>query len=205
MTETYLSGITRHLEQVADVAYSVGCGLNTSASWQPKSTFPIDWIKVYMERGYQKIDPVIKFSCEGRGALNWRDLPSTEESRKFLEHSGEFGLKNGTVFASVVQGLKCSVSVCHSKETLTDAEIEILQEYTIAYGSMYPRKNASPRDEVRLKYLNLQGNGASGSQIQTALGLSARSLAELKKDAVAEMSAKSLPQAISSAMSANLI
>lgn len=205
MTKSYLDQATERLLGVADIAFTAGCGLNTSASWGPNTTFPADWVRTYMMEGYQSIDPVLKYSCEGRGPINWRDLPTDDANRIVLEHAKEFGLRNGTVFANIVQGLKCSISVCHSKETLDDAEIAVLEEYTVIYATMTPRKSVPPKDETRLRYLDLQSNGATGEQIQNCLKLSARSLAELKKDAVAETSTRNLPHAIYSAMSANLI
>lgn len=205
MTKTYLDEVTQQLLQVADVAWTVGCGLNTSKSWAHSSNMPMAWLNVYVRNRYELDDPVLKFTCEGRGACNWRDLPMTDKAQAVMEDAKGYGLKNGTVFANLVGGVKCSVSACHTKESLTEDEIDILEEFTIVYGTMNKRKGNPPRDELHLRYLDLQANGAPPNQAQMSLGLSARSIAELKKDAIAEIGANGLPDAISAAMVANRI
>jgi len=205
MTDSYVNEVTKRLLQIADVAYTAGCGLNTSNPWGAVTTYPPTWLQVYVREGYQSIDPVLMFMSKGRGAINWRDLQGDDQSLAVMEHAKEFGLHNGTVYSNPAQGLKCSVSVCHHKETLDDDELAVLKEYTTIYGTTKRRIGTPPRDELCLRYLDLQANGASPSDVQKVLNVSARSVAELKKDAILSMEAKSLPQAISIAMDANLI
>ena len=205
MTDSYLNEVIRRLLDIADVAYTAGCGLNTSNPWGAVTTYPPSWLQIYVKEGYQSIDPVLMFMSKGNGVINWRDLQGDDASLAVMERAKEFGLNNGTVYANTVQGLKCSVSVCHKKETLNDAEIAVLKEYTTVYGAMKARIGTAPRDEQCLRYLDLQANGASSKDVQQTLGISARSIAELKKDAILSMEANSLPQAISKAMDANLI
>ena len=97
------------------------------------------------------------------------------------------------------------MSVCHTKEKLDDVEIAVLREYTTVYGTVKGRIGTTPRDEQCLRYLELQASGASPADVQSVLQVSARSVAELKKDAILAMEAETLPQAISKAMDANLI
>lgn len=205
MTETYLNEVTKRLLEVADVAYTAGCGLNTSNPWGAVTNYPASWLQIYVKEGYQQIDPVLNFMSKGKGAINWRDLKGDENSLAVMERAKEFGLANGTVYANTVQGVKCSVSVCHEKETLTEEEIAVLREYTTIYSVVKERPGSTPRDELCLKYLELQASGASPKEVQSVMSISVRSVAELKKDAILAMDAQSLPQAISTAMDANLI
>ena len=205
MTESYLSEVTKRLLEIADVAYTAGCGLNTSNPWGAVTTYPPSWLQIYVKEGYQSIDPVLMFMSKGSGVINWRDLQGDDASLAVMERAKEFGLNHGTVYSNLSQGLKCSVSVCHSKETLSDAEVDVLKEYTTVYGTMKGRIGTPPRDEQCLRYLDLQANGATAKDVQSKLQISARSVAELKKDAILSMEAQSLPQAISKAMDATLI
>jgi len=205
MTDSYLNEATKRLLEIADVAYTAGCGLNTSIPWGAVTTYPPSWLQIYVKEGYQAIDPILMFMSKGSGVINWRDLQGDDASLAVMEHAKEFGLHHGTVFSNSVQGLKCSVSVCHQKESLNDEEVAVLQEYTTVYGTLKGRIGNTPRDEQCLRYLDLQANGASASDVQQLLQISSRSIAELKKDAILSMEAKSLPQAISKAMDANLI
>ncbi len=205
MADNYLNEVTRRLVEIADVAYVAGCGLNTSNPWGAITTFPPAWLQVYVREGYQEIDPVLFFMINGSGAINWRDLQGTEKSLGVMEHAKEFGLVNGTVFSNSIRGLKCSVSISHNKENLSEDEIAVLREYTIVYGTINQRGGNPPRDEQCLRYLDLQASGASTKEVQDVLQISARSVAELKKDAIASMKAVSLPHAISTAMDANMI
>lgn len=205
MTDSYLNEVTKRLLDIADVAYTAGCGLNTSNPWGAVTTYPPAWLQIYVKEGYQSIDPVLMFMSKGRGAINWRDLQGDDKSLAVMDRAKEFNLNNGTVYSNPAQGSKCSVSLCHLKETLDDDEIAVLKEYTIVYGAMKRRIGTAPRDELCLKYLDLQANGATQSEVQQVLNVSVRSVAELKKDAILSMEAKSLPHAISIAMDANLI
>lgn len=205
MTDSYLNEVTKRLLEIADVAYTAGCGLNTSNPWGAVTTYPPSWLQIYVKEGYQSIDPVLMFMSKGSGVINWCDLQGDEASLAIMERAKEFGLHNGTVYSNTVQGLKCSVSVCHKKETLDEAEIAVLREYTTVYGTMKRRVGTPPRDEQCLRYLDLQANGASAKDVQQVMQISVRSIAELKKDAILSMEAQSLPQAISKAMDAKLI
>jgi|GEM_PF-6208281 len=205
MTDSYLNEVIERLLEIADVAYTAGCGLNTSNPWGAVTTYPPSWLQVYVKEGYQGRDPVLMFMSKGSGVINWRDLQGDDASLAVMERAKEFGLHNGTVYSNPAQGLKCSVSVCHKKETLDADEIAVLKEYTTVYGTMKDRIGNPPRDEQCLRYLDLQASGASPKDVQQKLQISARSVAELKKDAILSMEAQSLPQAISKAMDANLI
>lgn len=205
MNESYLNEVTQRLLELADVAYTAGCGLNTSNPWGAVTTYPSSWLQIYVKEGYQGIDPVLEFMSKGTGAINWGDLQGSSASLAVMDRAKEFGLEHGTVYSNTLQGLKCSVSVCHTKEKLDDAEIAVLREYTTVYGTMKSRTGTPPRDEQCLRYLDLQAGGASPAEVQSVLGVSGRSIAELKKDAILSMDARSLPQAISTAMNANLI
>ncbi len=205
MNGSYLDEVTQRLLEVADVAYTAGCGLNTSNPWGAVTTYPSSWLQVYVKEGYQSIDPVLEFMSKGSGAINWRDLQGSTASLAVMDRAKEFGLEYGTVYSNTLQGLKCSVSVCHKKQELDAGEIAVLREYTTVYGTMKLRAGTPPRDEQCLRYLDLQAGGASPVEVQSILGVSGRSVAELKKDAILSMDARSLPQAISTAMNANLI
>ncbi len=205
MTDSYLNEVTRRLSDIADVAYTAGCGLNTSNPWGAVTTYPPAWLQIYVKEGYQSIDPVLMFMSKGRGAINWRDLQGDEKSLAVMERAKEFGLNYGTVYSNPAQGLKCSVSLCHNKAVLDEDDIDVLKEYTVVYGAMKRRVGTAPRDELCLRYLDLQAHGATQSEVQQVLNVSVRSIAEIKKDAIISMDAQSLPHAISIAMDANLI
>lgn len=205
MVGTILEEVTQQLLGIADIAYTAGCGLNTSEPWGAVTTYPPEWIQAYVREGYQANDPLLAYMCKGRGAVNWSDVPLDDNTRPMMEHARRLGLPHGTVYANALQGSKCSVSVCHSKSVLDPEEIEVLKRFTTVYAMHHPRPNKAPRDEQHIQYLFLASNGASSVEMQHALGVSYRSLGILKKDAIDAMEAKTLPHAITTAIEANLI
>ena len=104
MTETYLNEVTKRLLEIADVAYTAGCGLNTSNPWGAVTTYPPSWLQIYVKEGYQAIDPVLGFMSKGSGVISWRDLQGDEAALAVMERAKEFGLNNGTVYSNTVQG-----------------------------------------------------------------------------------------------------
>jgi len=64
MTDNYLNEVTKRLLDIADVAYTAGCGLNTSNPWGAVTTYPPAWLQIYVKEGYQSIDPVLMFILE---------------------------------------------------------------------------------------------------------------------------------------------
>lgn len=205
MVETLLESATRDVVAIADIAYTAGCGLNTSTPWGAVTTYPAEWIQVYVREGYQSNDPLLAYMCKGRGAINWAEVPLDDNTRPMMDHSRQFGLLNGTVFANCIQGTKCSVSVCHTKPKLDSEEIALLERYTVALAASKPRPGTSPRDELVLKFLFLSANGAANAEIQEDLGISYRALGALKKESIEMMDARTLPHAITKAIEANLI
>lgn len=205
MDGTLLDSVRRDVEAIADIAFTAGCGLNTSNPWGAVTTYPPEWIQIYVREGYQSRDPLLAYMCKGRGAISWADVPLDDSTRPMMEHAHRAGLPGGTVFANCLQGNKCSVSVCHSKQTLNDEEIEVLERFTTVYAMSTPRPGKPPRDEEYLHYLFLAANGASTAEMQSVLDLSYRGLGVLKKESIDAMGAKTLTQAITNAIEANFI
>lgn len=205
MTGTLRDAMNARLQAIADVAYTAGCGLNTSNPWGAVTTYPPAWLQQYVQKGYQGKDPVLAFMCSGRGAVKWSDLEMNDEQKGIMEEARGFGLEYGTVFANVVEGRKCSVSVCHSKPELDPTEIAVLEKFTLVYGLTTPRKNEPPEDETNLRYLDLVSNGATQQELQAALGLSSRAIATVKKRAIEALNCRTLPHAVATAITANLI
>lgn len=61
--------------------------------------YPDDWQERCLERGYERIAPVIKESRMGAGPIRWSDVYSdastTEYERRIFDEAATFGLKSG--------------------------------------------------------------------------------------------------------------
>ncbi|BAB52313.1 helix-turn-helix transcriptional regulator [Mesorhizobium japonicum] len=61
--------------------------------------YPNEWKERYFKMGYDKIDPIIKKSRKGVGAIRWsevyKDASTTDNERRVLDEAATFGLKSG--------------------------------------------------------------------------------------------------------------
>ena len=62
-------------------------------------TYPDEWQEHYVQKGYDRIDPIIKKSRKHAGAFPWSDVyndeRTTEVERRFFDEAAIFGLKSG--------------------------------------------------------------------------------------------------------------
>lgn len=61
--------------------------------------YPDEWKEHYLERGYDRIDPIIKKGRNGVSAFRWsevyKDASTTENERRVLDEAATFGLRSG--------------------------------------------------------------------------------------------------------------
>lgn len=193
------------LKQVADQGFAIICGVNTSAQWAAKTSFDPNWIAAYQEGAFMETDPVLAFSCMGRGAARWETLLRGKLHDRLRESAAAHGLSHGTVYTNIVDGIKCAVSAAHSKAQLDADEIAALQDITTTYALTAPRPRRLPRDAHALRYLFLLANGARSDEIRERLALSPRALTLLKRTALELTGARTLAQAVYRARVNNMI
>lgn len=65
--------------------------------------YPREWQERYFEKGYDKIDPIIKTSRKRAGAFRWsevyHDASTTEDERHVFDEAASFGLRSGISIA----------------------------------------------------------------------------------------------------------
>ncbi|MES0003256.1 LuxR family transcriptional regulator [Mesorhizobium sp. M0051] len=61
--------------------------------------YPDEWQERYFEKGYDKIDPIIKTGRQRAGAFRWsevyNDTSTTEDERRVFDEAAAFGLRSG--------------------------------------------------------------------------------------------------------------
>ena len=99
--------VQSYLKRVEDLGYDrmIFClmsdhsHIGLSAGVGYLNNYPEDWMKYYMDKGFDKIDPVIAYSRQTIGTFTWDEMSQTlsltKKQKKCLEYGREASLFNG--------------------------------------------------------------------------------------------------------------
>jgi DNA-binding CsgD family transcriptional regulator len=81
------------------------CALDVSCFVNP--SYPSEWYRLYREKGFEKIDPVLREGRKARGLQYWTDsYKRYGGTREFVSYARDFRLKEGYSFALKACGRK---------------------------------------------------------------------------------------------------
>ena len=193
------------LTAIADKGFALVLGLGTSGPRNGMTTYPVEWTTKYVQEGMMNNDPVLAWMAQNSGHVRWRDVGDTPEAAAEMEKAREFGLEHGTIISLFYAGEKISVSLCHSKEELTESEIREAGAALVSLAHMSPPDTRSQPAAKELIYLQKVSEGLSDQEIADELNLSLRAVRERKKKAVTEMEANNILHAVAKAKDAGFV
>ncbi|MEM1351616.1 MAG: autoinducer binding domain-containing protein [Pseudomonadota bacterium] len=87
--------VTFLMRDLYEVKHVVYYWVNSSGENYGAGTLPVEWAERYVERGYNKIDPVV-LGCYNRfDPANWKDLDwSSKTARNFMQDALKHGIGN---------------------------------------------------------------------------------------------------------------
>lgn len=206
MLETEIERCAKaRLSEIADIGFALVLGLGTSGPRNAITTYPEAWTEIYMREGMMFNDPVLNWVAHNSGHIEWKNMPVTPEGARDMEKAREFGLINGTGISLFFSGEKISVSLCHSRPSLTSTEIREATAALIAIAHMSPPDSTKAPAAKELIYLQKASEGLSDQEIADELSLSLRAVRERKKKAVSEMNANNILHAVAKAKDAGFV
>lgn len=180
------------LKKTADVAYALT--INREAEFI--STYPQEWLAHYVKEGFVKLDPVVAWSEKNAGWIEWQELKDTSPNQQSFWNTAEsWGFKNGAVYSTFANTDRCSISICHNTQKISEAKkVEVMAIFDTLARLNVP-KNSARLDVKHRMYLLHSSAGFSDKQIADKMSKSERTIAEYRKRALAHLKCKTLPQA----------
>lgn len=163
-----------------------------------------DWSIIYVREKLAENDPVLKFMNYNRGYISWARLKQQADDTTVFERSAEYGRVDGSVITRSYRGKKVAVSLCH-EEGREDLDPEQIREVEKALDALLRLMAPVEPEQSNLDFLYHISIGHSTAELKSIYGVSDRKISDIKKSAIAEMSASSLEHAISVGIDTGLL
>jgi len=176
------------LRDVYDIDNLVYHSVNASGGQYAALTYSDDWVKRYVDKGYERIDPVVQGCYKRFTPIDWKALDwSTKPSRDFLGEASGAGLGN--------QGF--SIPIRGPAHYMNEKALELE-----GGPNQGPVRALSPREKDALTLLAL-GNNRAG--VAEALNISENTLRVYIESARFKMGATNTVHAVATALTHGLI
>lgn len=155
-------------------------------------SYPDDWMKHYVERGYQHIDPVRRFGFRHVGPFIWDAIPLVVDLDRRQElcmnECQDAGFNNGAAMClrgvlGEIAGIGCASS--NSQGTLSEAAVQyrlsifnaVAHQFYVVFCRLHQRRPAKPQAHVilterELEVIQLMAQAKSNGVISDLLSIS---------------------------------
>lgn len=163
-----------------------------------------DWSVTYVREKLAENDPVLKFMNNNRGYISWAKLKQQAEDATVFERSAEYGRVEGSVVTRSYRGNKVAVSLCQENDhpELTASEITEVEDALDALLRLMAPIQPEADD---LEFLYSVSQGHNTAELKAIYGVSDRKISDMKKAAIASMSAHTLEHAVSIGIDTGLL
>ena len=155
-------------------------------------SYPEEWIRLYWQKGYFDVDPVLQMALREPGTQHWettyRKSTSTEKQREFMAAAKEFGLGDGITTGSADPACGIATFCSFASAERVDAKRYVpLVEYFgyhvhLALLRTAPKSSRAVAPCVReltlreMTILNWVKNGKTNWEIATIMGVTERTI-----------------------------
>ena len=188
--------------------------------------YPEDWMSYYAEKGFEKIDPVIKTGSLSKMPFTWSELMEnslwSDEQYNLMHESAEAGLKNGAgipIFGGLGEvagvGIASSAGGVDINKKMLHVIRAITTQFHFRYCELEKERLASAcgteaPEEIRIssrerEVLHWTADGKSDSVIAGILGISQDAVKYHRKNVYRKLGVSERTMAVLKAMRLGLI
>lgn len=175
-----------------------------------ESTYPEKWQRLYDERNYYSLDPVLLWAITNRkgGDKRWSEIPFPSPGKlPFIqnvpERAAEYGLKYGAIIARNVNGRRSALSVAREDREVTNQEISILSQLFDELTRVVD--GSCGLNDKELSVLKSLNDGHTDASAADLLGIPLPTLKSCKTSARKKLGCKTYTQAVGLAVKRNYI
>ena len=179
------------------------------------SSYPAEWMNVYVEKDYFRIDPIVKEHLAHFNVQFWDDTYKKYETpKRFISESQDFGLSKGYTYGiknpslTEISLFSFSGSVL-KKDERTEAIIRLvtphLHQCYLRINQERGKKEMPPLSGREREVLNWLGQGKSSWDISMILAISERTVKYHVENIKKKLNATSRAQAVAIALDLGLI
>jgi len=195
----------REFSYLAPAGYYIALRVGFAFPLAETNALPAAWVDLYTSNGYMLNDPVMQWLYTNVGSVRWHDI-DLPDPRGILARAADYGLRYGAAISCAstgMEGQRSFGSFARSDREFTDEEIAILaQKIRRLHDAMAPPTNLT---EAELEALRMVRDGLLLKEVAGRLGVSENAIKQRLKNAKQKLSAKTISQAVSTAVSYALI
>lgn len=162
-----------------------------------ETTFPDEWRKIYEDRNYFVLDPVLVWLMTHDGFCRWSEI-RLPDVRRVMQHSKKYGLHYGGAFSRKVAGKRSFLTISRPDRELTDEEMTELNERFSRWVDLAHNKASLTIGE--LDVLRCFRDGLGQGETAETLGISESTVKQRALKACAKLGAATRTQAVATAV-----
>lgn len=166
------------------------------------SEYPEDWQKIYEDRNYFFVDPVLVWSVTKSGNKRWSEI-RLPDIRNVMKEAEKYGLNYGAAFSRKFMNKRSFMTISRSDREFTDEELAHLGEkfdHLVSY--VIGQCGLTTKELDALRGLR---DGLSYKQIAVELDISVPTVKSRAERAKGKLGAKTTTQAVAMASTRNFI
>lgn len=198
------------VRRIGTAGYVVSFNFRFSGPEFFESTYPEEWQRLYDERNYYSLDPVLLWAIANRkgGDKRWSEIPFPNPGKlPFIqnvpERAAEYGMKYGAIISRNVNGRRSALSVAREDREVTNQEISILSHLFDELTRIVD--GSCGLNEKEVEVLNALYHGHTDASAAESLNIPLPTLKSCKSSARKKLGCKTATQAVALAVSRNYI
>lgn len=178
-------------------------------------SYPDEWIRIYWQRGYFEVDPILQTALQKPGTQHWQEIyrgVTSEKQREFVDTAQEFGLVDGITTGSADPACKTATFCSFASSDHIDASRYVpLVEYFGYHIHLALLRTAPSTAHLtdqcvkqltlrELTILNWVKNGKTNWEIAQIMGVTERTIRFHVESIFSKLNVTSRSQAVATAI-----
>lgn len=207
MIERFIPAYVTEIEKLSEIALSgfimgFGIGMSSKAD-HVVNTYPAKWTEMYEENDFMFLDTVVQWLMTTSGATRWSSI-RIPDVHGIRPRAATHGLRYGAVVSQKVLRRRCFLAFSRNDREFTDEEISVWEAKFSAWCPLVVEERPV-LNEREIDVLRGLRDGFGHAEIAEALSISIPTVRQRQGSAIHKLGAKNSHNALSLAVSYQLV